>query len=217
MTDTLKHVEDVKYGKYRADTCAFSEFSLGKKMYWKWFLCGVIVTIRAIFKTLLWSLVWSGLKGIVHPKMKMCSLSDHPRCRWVCFFIRFGEMEHCITVSAMDALQWMGAVRMRVQTADKNITPHHSSPSVNILRRQKLKQRHQDILTFKPKYESIIHNSSSSEKVFRSESGEKSAQIKHRLQDKTVQNSFKQICGWILMWETTGDGLFHWRKSYYGL
>ncbi len=34
-----------------------------------------------------------------------------------------------------------------------------------------------------------------------SESGEKSAQIKIR----------------ILMWETTGDGLFHWRKSYYGI
>ncbi len=37
------------------------------------------------------------------------------------------------------------------------------------------------------------------------------------LQVKTVQNSSKQICGWILMWETTGDGLFHWRKCYYGL
>ncbi len=33
----------------------------------------------------------------------------------------------------------------------------------------------------------------------------------------TRQNSSKQICGWILMWETTGDGLFHWRKHYYGL
>ncbi len=47
----------------------------------------------------------------------------------------------------MDALQWMGAVRMRVQTAHSN--PHHSSQSVNILRRQKLhvckKQIHQDI------------------------------------------------------------------------
>ncbi len=32
----------------------------------------------------------------------------------------------------MDPQQWMGAVRMRVQTADKNTTsnPHHSSPSV---------------------------------------------------------------------------------------
>ncbi len=28
------------------------------------------------------------LTGIVHPKMKMCSSSDHPRRRWVCFFIR---------------------------------------------------------------------------------------------------------------------------------
>ncbi len=27
----------------------------------------------------------------------------------------------------------------------------------------------------------------------------------------------KTICGWILMWETTGDWLFHWRKHYYGL
>uniref|UniRef100_A0A672LB85 DEF6 guanine nucleotide exchange factor n=1 Tax=Sinocyclocheilus grahami TaxID=75366 RepID=A0A672LB85_SINGR len=41
--------------------------------------------------------------------------------------------------------------------------------------------------------------------------GEKSAQIKQRL------NSSKHICGWILMRETTGDALFHWRKSYYGL
>ncbi len=24
--------------------------------------------------------------------LKMCSPSGHPRCRWVCFFIRFGEM-----------------------------------------------------------------------------------------------------------------------------
>ncbi len=38
-----------------------------------------------------------------------------------------------------------------------------------------------------------------------SESEEKSAQIKHRLQ--AVYNSSEQICGGILMWETTGDGL----------
>ncbi len=63
----------------------------------------------------------------------------------------------------------------------------------------------------------IHNNASSSEKMFWSESGEKSAQIKQRLQDKTVQNSSKQICGWILMRETTGDGLFYWRKRYYGL
>uniref|UniRef100_A0A8C2C4X2 FA complementation group B n=1 Tax=Cyprinus carpio TaxID=7962 RepID=A0A8C2C4X2_CYPCA len=47
--------------------------------------------------------------------------------------------------------------------------------------------------------------------LFWCESGEKSAQIKQRL------NSSKQICGWILMSETTGDELFHWRKCYYEL
>ncbi len=47
---------------------------------------------------------------------------------WVCIFIRFGEMYHCISVSAMDALQWMGAVRMRVHTTDKNITIIHTTP-----------------------------------------------------------------------------------------
>ncbi len=47
-----------------------------------------------------------------------------------------------------------------------------------------------------------------------SESGEKSASDQALF---TRQNSSKQICGWILMWKTTADGLFHWRKHYYGL
>ncbi len=47
-----------------------------------------------------------------------------------------------------------------------------------------------------------------------SESREKSAQIIHCSQAKTVQNSSKQICGWILMSERTAGGLFHWRKGY---
>ncbi len=38
---------------------------------------------------------------------------------------RFGEIYHYITCSSMDPLQWMGAVRMRVQTDDKNITIIH--------------------------------------------------------------------------------------------
>ncbi len=46
--------------------------------------------------------------GIGHPKIY--SPSGCPRCRWVCF--RFGEMQRYITCSAMNALQWMGAVRM---------------------------------------------------------------------------------------------------------
>ncbi len=37
--------------------------------------------------------------------LKMCLLSGHPRCRLVCFFIRFVEMCFCISVSALDALQ----------------------------------------------------------------------------------------------------------------
>ncbi len=69
--------------------------------------------------------------------------------------------------------------------------------------------------------ESIIHiNAFSREQVFWSESGVKFSQIKPRLQDKTVQNISKQICGWIWMWETTGDGLFHWKNCVimdYGL
>ncbi len=41
------------------------------------------------------------------------------------------------------------------------------------------------------KYESFIHNiASSSEQVISSESGEKSAQIKHRLQANTVLNKY---------------------------
>ncbi len=38
---------------------------------------------------------------------------------------RFGEIYHHISCSPVDPLQWMGAVRMRVQTADKNITIIH--------------------------------------------------------------------------------------------
>ncbi len=41
---------------------------------------------------------------------------------------RFGEMYRDITPSLMDPLHWMGAVRIRVQTADKNITVIHTAP-----------------------------------------------------------------------------------------
>ncbi len=44
-------------------------------------------------------------------------------------------------------------------------------------------------------------------KVISPESGEKYAQIEHRLQAKTVHNSLKQICQ-----GATGVGLFLWRK-----
>ncbi len=53
------------------------------------------------------------ITDIVHPKMKISWKCAHLRLGWVYYFIK--------CVSAMDALQWMGAVRMRVQTDDKNI------------------------------------------------------------------------------------------------
>ncbi len=50
-----------------------------------------------------WGFSFNIVKGIVHQKKKMLKIhspSGHPRCRWVCFFIR---------------------TDLRVQTADKNI------------------------------------------------------------------------------------------------
>ncbi len=83
----------------------------------------------------------------------------------------------------------MGAVRMRVQTADISITIHTSE--VNQLMSCEMKS-----CMFVRKMHNIVL---SSEKVISSKSGEKKAQIKHRLQAKTAQNSSKQICWWILM------------------
>ncbi len=113
----------------------------------------------------------------------------------------------------MGALQWMGAVRMRVQTADKNITIIHTTP-VHQLTSWEDKSWNKSIFKtfltlnhcFLQKYKSRIHNNTS---WIRSESGEKSAQINHCLQDKTVQNNSKQT--FHFFW------LFHWRKRYYGL
>ncbi len=95
----------------------------------------------------------------------------------------------------MDPLQWMGAVRMRVQTADKNIAVIHTTPghqltswevkSCMFIKMNKfiIKMLLTSNCCLQLKYESIIHNNtSSSEKVIWSESEEKSAQIKHRLQ-----------------------------------
>ncbi len=40
-------------------------------------------------------------------------------------FVSSSDLDKYITCSVIDHLQWMGAVRMRVQTADKNITIIH--------------------------------------------------------------------------------------------
>ncbi len=97
----------------------------------------------------------------------------------------------------MDPLQWMGAVRMRVQTADKNNPITHTTPSINILWSENVHvskeantQFYLQTITSRKKNESSIHNTAfSREKVVWSESGEKYAQIKHRLQSNTVNRS----------------------------
>ncbi len=91
----------------------------------------------------------------------------------VCFFFWTDLEKFSITSLAH---QWilftgMGAVRMRVQTADKNITviTSNSSTSINILWSEKLcvcnKQIHQDIFNLKPLLllESSIYNFAFSE------------------------------------------------------
>ncbi len=73
---------------------------------------------------------------------------DCPRCWWVCFFISVSIRVLFINGCS----QWMGAVRMRVQTSDKNITMIHTTPvhQLYILWSPKLrvckKQIHQFIL-----------------------------------------------------------------------
>ncbi len=75
--------------------------------------CGVYISYSGYILQLSW------LKGMVHPKMlKIYTSSGHPRWRWVSFFLQ--QIWRCFVTSL--AQQWMGAVRMRVQTADKNIT-----------------------------------------------------------------------------------------------
>ncbi len=51
--------------------------------------------------------------------------------------------------SLMDPQQWMGAVKMRVQTADKNITIIHSRLSINVL-------INQDMFSFRVKAKTSI-------------------------------------------------------------
>ncbi len=107
-------------------------------------------------------------------------------------------------------MEWMGAVRMRAQTADKNITPLHSSPSANSLWREKLCVRNKSIIKKKSDFNFKMLLSAKMNppqwcflqwKVIWSESGEKSAQIKHWLKAKTVQKRQNHKCWGILMRE----------------
>ncbi len=89
---------------------------------------------------------------------------------------KIGEMQHSITRSPMDPLQWMGAVRMRVQTADKNIIIMHTTPVHQLMSWEdkscvfvRNKSTIKTFLTlnrcFWLKYESITHNIVSSNKI----------------------------------------------------
>ncbi len=63
---------------------------------------------------------------IVYPKMEMCWRCAHPRAMYdVDEFISSSDLETCNITSLAHQWKWMGAVRMRVQTADKNITITH--------------------------------------------------------------------------------------------
>ncbi len=94
----------------------------------------------------------------------------------------------------MDPLKWMGAVRMRVQTADKNITistcnPHKAKSCMFIRNKSIIKTSN---YCFWLKYKGLYLLLSPVTK------------LKEICTDQarfTLQNSFKQICWWILMGE----------------
>ncbi len=154
----------------------------------------------------------------------MFSSSGHPRCRWVCFFIGTDLDKFSIT-ALMDPLQWMGAVRMRVQTADKYIicnNPHDSSSLVFCGLKMYVFIINKPIIkTFLTCRKNISPLSiillSSVKKVSRlnqERNLHRSSRVYKQNQSKPVLN--KYVVGF---WceRTTGDWLFHWRKCYHGL
>ncbi len=101
----------------------------------------------------------------------------------------------------MDPLLWMGAVRMRVQTADKNITIIHTT-----LRKHTIIffVRYKSIIKIFLTFWEIAFCSGKSRLVWITrEIGTDQAVF-------TSKNSLKQL-------EDNRSGLFHWRKRYCGL
>ncbi len=65
--------------------------------------------------------------------MKICWKHIHPQVildvdEFVSSYEQIWRNLHYVTCSTMDPLQWMGAVRTRVQTTDKNVTIIHTTP-----------------------------------------------------------------------------------------
>ncbi len=109
----------------------------------------------------------------------------------------------------MDSLQWMGAIRMRVQTADKNITIIHTTPvhqsvpceaksCVSVRNFKRVFYQWYYFLQFKSRLVWIRREICTDQSLI------------------TSQNSSKRFDGF---WceRTIEHGLFHWRKLYYGL
>ncbi len=131
---------------------------------------------------------------------------------------------HQDSVTSLDhqcsALQWMGAIRIRVQIADKNNSVIHTTPVHQLMTCEEKscvfirnKSIIKAFLTSNPCPLSSVHNIVfSNEKVILSESGEKYAQI-----PIYKKNSSKQMGRGFWCKRTTGDGLFYWRKYYFGL
>ncbi len=116
----------------------------------------------------------------------------------------------------------MGAVRMRVQTADKNITIIHTTPVHQLTSwedKSCVFERNKSIIKpflpsnchFQLKYEYDIAFLSG---LNQERNMHRSNTVYEQKQSKTALNIC--VCGF--WWErTTGDGLFHWSKRYYGL
>ncbi len=109
-------------------------------------------------------------------------------------FVSASDLEKCSIASF--AQQWMLCSEwVPSEWESKQLIKHHNNPQViNILWNKKLHvcKKHFFLTITSPQYCFLQW------KVIWSESGEKYAQIKHK---PKVQNSSKQICGWILMWE----------------
>ncbi len=151
-----------------------------------------------------------------------CSPSGHPRCKWVCFFIvqqiwRNLSM-HYISCSPVDPLQCMGAFRMRVQTADKNITVVHKTPvhhltsckvkSCMFVRKKSIKMllmSNKSFILFSP-LKKLSH-------LNRERNMHRSNTIYKWKQSKTALNKY---FGGFRCERTAENGLFSWRKRYYG-
>ncbi len=90
-------------------------------------------------------------RGIVHPKMKISWKCAHPQViQDVDEFVSSSDLEKCSIASVSQ--QWMlcsewvpseWESKQLIKTSQYSTSnPHHSSPSVNVFRRQKLKQIH---------------------------------------------------------------------------